>query len=139
MDASYSKKVVIRYTPDIVDKPIVCRLAQVYDLTFNILRARVSQRREGLLVLELTGTKKNFDRGINYLKESGLKVEPLSKSVTQNVERCVHCGACLAFCSTNALYFDDTSMKILFDPEKCNGCEFCVTACPARAMEIDLL
>jgi ferredoxin len=99
----------------------------------------VSQRREGLLVLELTGTKENFDRGINYLKESGLNVEPLSKSVTQNIERCVHCGACLAFCSTNALYFDDTTMKILFDPEKCNGCEFCVKACPARAMEIDLL
>jgi ferredoxin len=139
MDKTYSKKIVIRYTPEIVDQPIVCRLVQVYDLTFNILRARVSQRREGLLVLELTGTKKNFDRGINYLKESGLKVEPLSKSVTQNVEKCVHCGACLAFCSTNALYFDDTTMKVLFDPEKCNGCEFCVTACPARAMEIDLL
>jgi ferredoxin len=139
MDKTYSKKIVIRYTPEVVDKPLVCHLAQVYDLSFNILRARVSQRREGLLVLELTGTKKNFDRGIKYLKESGLKVEPLSKSVTQNVERCVHCGACLAFCSTNALYFDDTTMKILFDPEKCNGCEFCVTACPARAMEIDLL
>ncbi|MEA3470730.1 MAG: NIL domain-containing protein [Thermodesulfobacteriota bacterium] len=139
MDKTYSKKVVIRYTPDIVDKPIVCRLAQDYDLSFNILRARVSQRREGLLVLDIAGTKKNFDRGINYLKESGLKVEPLSKSVTQNVEKCVHCGACLAFCSTNALYFDYKTMKILFDPEKCNGCEFCVTACPARAMEIDLL
>ena len=52
MDNTYSKKIVIRYTPDVVDKPLVCHLAQIYDLSFNILRARVSQRREGLLVLE---------------------------------------------------------------------------------------
>jgi len=139
MDTLYSKKVVVRYTPEVVDQPIVCRLAQDFDLSFNILRARVSPRREGLLVLDLVGTKDNFDRGIRYLKESGLKVEPLSKSVTQNLEKCVHCGACLSFCSSNAFYLDETTMKVVFDPEKCSGCEFCVKACPARAMEIDLL
>ncbi len=139
MDTLYSKKVVLRYTPQVVDQPIVCRLARDFDLSFNILRARVSPRREGLLVLDLVGTKENFDRGIRYLRESGLKVEPLSKSVTQNLEKCVHCGACIAFCSADAFYLDRPTMKILFDPEKCSGCEFCVKACPARAMEIDLL
>lgn len=139
MENTYSKKVVLRYTPDVVDKPIVCRLAQDFDLSFNILRARVLPRREGLLVLDLTGTKDNFDRGIRFLRESGLKVEPLSKSVTQNMDKCVHCGACLAFCSANALYLDQATMKILFDPEKCSGCEMCVKACPVRAMEINLL
>ena len=135
----YSKKVVLRYTPDIVDKPIVCLLAQDFGLTFNILRARVLPRREGLLVLDISGTKENFDKGIRFLKESGLKVEPLSKSVTQNLDKCVHCGACLAFCSSNALYVDKATMRILFDAEKCSGCEFCVKACPLRAMEISLL
>ena len=72
MDTLYSKKVVLRYTPQVVDQPIVCRLARDFDLSFNILRARVSPRREGLLVLDLVGTKENFDRGIHFLKESGL-------------------------------------------------------------------
>jgi ferredoxin len=68
----------------------------------------------------------------------GLHVEPLSKSVSQNADKCVHCGACTAFCPTGSLYFDRDSWKVLFDPEKCNGCELCVSACPARAMEVNL-
>lgn len=138
-DEAFSKKIVIRYPAEIVDQPIVYRLVKDYDMIFNILKARVFPRREGLLVLELQGTKENFDRAVKYLKNQGLKVEPLSKSVTQNLEKCVHCGACLAFCPVNALYFEKDSMKVLFDAEKCTGCEICVTACPPRAMEIDLL
>jgi len=72
------------------------------------------------------------------MKEKGLRVEPLSKSVTRNTDRCVHCGACIAFCPTEALHRDPGTSMIVFDPERCNGCEFCVTACPARAMSIDL-
>jgi len=135
----YSRKIVVHYTPENSDKPIVCSLAKDYNLTFNILKAQILPRREGLLVLDLVGSKRNFEKGINYLKDQGLRVEPLSKSVTQNTERCVHCGACLAFCSTNALLLDRETMKIVFDPEKCSGCGICVTACPARAMEINLL
>ncbi len=135
----YSKKIVIRYGAQIVDKPVVYSLVKDYDLAFNIMRARISPRREGVMVLDLTGTKKNFDRAIRYLRELGLTVEPLSKSVTRNTDRCVHCGACLAFCSTNALSIDRDTMEVLFDPEKCNGCELCVKACPARAMATDLL
>jgi ferredoxin len=137
--AMYSKKIVIRYTPDIVQQPIICQLVKQYDLVFNILKARIFPRREGVIVLELSGQKDNFDRGIRFLKEMGLKVEPLSKSVSQNSDKCVHCGACTAFCPTGALAFEKPSRKILFDPEKCNGCELCVSACPVRAMEINLL
>jgi L-aspartate semialdehyde sulfurtransferase ferredoxin len=135
----YSKKIVIRYTPDIVQQPVIYQLVKQYNLVFNILKARIFPRREGVIVLELSGLKENFDKGIRFLKEMGLKVEPLSKSVSQNIDKCVHCGACTAFCSTGALSFEKKSLKVLFDPEKCNGCELCVSACPVRAMEINLL
>jgi len=119
----YSKKVVIRYTADNVDQPIICQLVKKHDLAFNILKAQIFPRREGVIVLELSGSKEDFDSGIRFLKEKGLKVEPLSKSVSQNADRCVHCGACTAFCPTDALYLERQSMKVLFDPERCNGCE----------------
>jgi Pyruvate/2-oxoacid:ferredoxin oxidoreductase delta subunit len=135
----YSKKIVIRYTPEAVQQPVIYELVKQYNLVFNILKARIFPRREGVIVLELIGLKENFDNGIRYLKEMGLKVEPLSKSVSQNTDKCVHCGACTAFCSTGALAFEGESQKVLFDPEKCNGCELCVSACPVRAMEINLL
>ncbi|MDD5713123.1 MAG: 4Fe-4S binding protein, partial [Smithellaceae bacterium] len=134
----YSKKVVIRYTADVVEQPIIYQLVKRYDLVFNILKARIFPKRDGVIVLELSGSKENFDDGISYLKEMGLTVEPLAKSVIQNTDKCVHCGACKAFCPTGALYIDADSLLIRFDPEKCNGCELCVTACPARAMEVNL-
>lgn len=134
-----SKKIIIHYTADIVDQPIVHRLVKDFDLAFNILKARIFPRREGLLVLDLTGTKKNFDLGIQYLKKTGVTVEPLSERVIQNEDKCVHCGACVAFCPTGALYIEDKTFKVLFDAEKCTGCELCVTACPPRAMEVNLL
>jgi ferredoxin len=135
----YSKKIIIRYGADVVDKPVVYSLVKEFDLAFNIMRARISPRREGLMVLDLSGTKKNFDRAIRYLRGLGLSVEPLSKSVTRNIDRCVHCGACVAFCTSGALYLDKNTMEVIFDPEKCSGCELCVKGCPTRAMTIDLL
>ncbi|MBN2255159.1 MAG: 4Fe-4S binding protein [Deltaproteobacteria bacterium] len=134
----FSKKIIIHYSADIVDQPIVHRLVKDYDLSFNILKARIFPRREGLLVLDLSGTKENFDRGIQYLKKTGVTVEPLSDRVIQNEDKCVHCGACVAFCPTGALYIDIETFKVLFDAEKCTGCELCVTACPPRAMEVNL-
>ncbi|HET6488687.1 MAG TPA: NIL domain-containing protein [Syntrophales bacterium] len=139
MTETMTKKVVIRYSADIVDQPITCQLVKKYDLDFNILKARIFPRREGVMVLELSGPKENFEAAVRFMKEKGLRVEPLSKSVTQNGETCVHCGACVAFCPTEALHMDPKTSKVIFDPERCNGCEFCVTACPARAMSIDLL
>lgn len=134
----YTKKVVIRYSADNVDQPIICQLVKKFDLQFNILKARIFPRREGVIVLELGGSREAFDKGIRFLKEKGLRVEPLSKSVNQNSSKCVHCGACTAFCPTDALSIDRQTMKIVFDAEKCNGCEHCVTACPVRAMEVNL-
>lgn len=71
----YSKKIVIRYTPnivhtpDIVQQPVIYQFVKQYDLVFNILKARIFPRREGVIVLELCGSKDNFDRGIHFLKE----------------------------------------------------------------------
>jgi len=138
MESTYSKKVVIRYSADNVDQPIICQLVKKFDLQFNILKARIFPRREGVIVLELGGSQAAFDSGIQFLKEKGLRVEPLSKSVCQNITKCVHCGACTAFCPTDALSIEHPSMRIVFDAEKCNGCEQCVTACPVRAMEVNL-
>jgi L-aspartate semialdehyde sulfurtransferase ferredoxin len=134
----YSRKVVIRYPAEFAEKPIIYELVKRYDLLLNILKARIYPRREGVLVLELSGEKENFEEGIRYLKGQGLHVEPLSKSVSQNADKCVHCGACTAFCPTASLSFDHDSWKVLFEPERCNGCELCVSACPVRAMEVNL-
>jgi len=138
MENPVAKKIVIHYAAENVDQPVIYELVKKYDLVVNILKARILPKRDGVIVLELSGGKENFDQGIRYLKEKGLRVEPLSKNVTQNTDRCVHCGACTAFCPTGALPIDKETMKVSFNVERCNGCEVCVTACPVRAMEVNL-
>jgi hypothetical protein len=64
----YSKILILRFPKSEVHKPIVCHLTKDYDLVFNILNAAILPRKEGVMALELSGTKKNFKEGVKYLK-----------------------------------------------------------------------
>jgi ferredoxin len=133
-----SKRIVLTFPHKLVDKPIVYKLVKDFDLVFNILQAKITPQEEGLLVLELTGTKEHYADGITYLTDLGVNIQPLSKDVTRNDECCTHCGACITICPTEALMMDKNTMKVIFDSDKCIACELCVKACPPRAMVVKL-
>ncbi len=133
-----SKRIVLRFPPKLVDKPIVYKLVKDFDLVFNILRARVTPKEEGELVIELKGNKEKYAQGMKYLKELGVKIQPLSQDVTRDEERCTHCGACITICPTGAFYMDKKTMQVIFDASKCIACELCVKGCPPRAMKVKL-
>lgn len=133
-----SKRIVLTFPHKLLDKPVVYKLVKDFDLVFNILQAKISPKEEGVLVLELTGKKEDYAKGVKYLTELGVNIQPLSKDVTRNEDRCTHCGACIAVCPTEALYIDKSTMKVVFDSEKCIACELCVKACPPRAMIVKL-
>ena len=132
----HAEMLVLRFGRDVVDQPIIYRLVKDFDLEFNLLKATIYPRKEGLLVMELRGHPKNFRRGIKYLKESGVKVKRVAHEVERNEEVCFQCGACTALCPTGALYIERPDMSVAFDPSKCSACELCVVVCPARAMEV---
>ncbi|MDD5292174.1 MAG: NIL domain-containing protein [Candidatus Omnitrophica bacterium] len=131
-----SKKIVLHFPHKLVDQPIVYKLVKDYDLNFNILKASVTPEEEGLLVLELSGEKKNYEQGVKYLKEAGVKVQPLSQDIIRNEERCTHCGVCVPICPSAALVVDPVTRKVNFYNDKCIACELCIKACPVRAMEV---
>ncbi len=132
----YRKMLSLRFPKRIVNEPVVVNLVKEFDLTFNILKATIYPRKEGLMVLELSGHRKNFQRGVSYLKEMGIKVESIGQDIKRDEERCFQCGACTAVCPTGALYIKRPEMEVIFDTDKCSACELCVSACPARAMEV---
>lgn len=132
-----SRKIVLKFPHLLVDQPIVCNLVKQYDLDFNILKARVTPKEEGLLVLELKGEDKSFRDGMTFLEKAGVLIQPLSKDVCRNENRCTHCGACTAVCSSGALAVERSTMMVTFENEKCIACELCIKACPPRAMEIN--
>jgi len=131
-----SKRIVLRFPKRMVDKPIIYRLIKDYDLEFNILKASVTQEAEGLLVMELKGEQKQYDKGIRYLLDSGVDIQSLSQDVTRNEERCTFCGACVTVCPSGAFILEKGSLKVIFDNTKCVACALCIKACPPRAMEL---
>ncbi len=131
-----SRRIVLHFPPLVTGQPVVYRLAKDYDLMFNILRASVSPGQEGLLVLELTGEHAEYDRGIQYLRDTGIEIQPLSQDVLRDESRCTHCGACIAICPAEAFASDPVTREIAFDHDRCVLCGLCVKACPPRAMNI---
>ena len=97
-----SKKIVLHFPQRVVKRPIIYQLVKEFDLKFNILKAAITPEEEGLLVLELSGDQKEYDKGIKYLTETGVRIQSLSQDVLRNEERCTHCGACVTICPTGA-------------------------------------
>ena len=131
-----SKRIVLRFPPRLVDRPIVHRLVKDYNLEFNILKASVTPEEEGLMVLELSGDQKDYDKGIRYLAANGVRIQSLSQDVIRNEDRCTHCGACVTICPSGAFEVDPQTRQVRFYDERCVACALCIKACPPRAMEV---
>lgn len=134
-----AKKIVLHFSKENWNKPIVYKLVKDYNLSFNILKASILPQQESFMVLELSGPKADFKRGLEYLAQCGVGIEPIEREIVRLEEKCIHCGACTAVCPTGSLYINRKTMEVLFDSGKCSGCELCIKACPPRAMESRLI
>ena len=129
-----SKKIVLYFSKDTWNKPIVYRLVKDYDLMFNILKAEVLPRHESYMVMELIGSSSEYQRGVRYLKRCGIVVKSVDKDIRRNEDACYHCGACTAVCPTQALSVSPKTQEIVFEGKLCSGCGLCMPICPSRAM-----
>ncbi|MFC1925218.1 4Fe-4S binding protein [Chloroflexota bacterium] len=133
-----SKKVVLHFPRPLLDQPVIYNLVKDYNLMFNIFKASVTPKEGGLLALELSGEQDDYEKGIKYLAEAGVEIQPLSKDVFRDEERCTHCGVCITICPTGAFTVEASTRIVSFSHEKCIACGLCIKACPARIMEMRL-
>ncbi len=131
-----TKRIVLHFPRRVVDRPIVSRLVRDFNLDFNILKASITPEAEGLLVLELSGSQTDYDKGIKYLTQTGVRIQSLSQDVVRNEERCTSCGACITICPAGAFELDPATRQVSFNNDKCIACDICIKACPPRAMEV---
>ncbi len=133
-----TERIVLHFPKELVDKPVIVNLVKKYGLDFNILKATITPDAEGVMVLEITGEDENFTKGIEYLINLGITIQPLSQDVIWVEEKCVHCGYCVSYCPTKALSRDEKTYLISFDSQKCTACGVCVEICPYNAMEMKI-
>ncbi len=129
-------RIVLHFPKKLLDQPVISTAIQRYHLSFNILRANITQDQEGLMVLGLEGEPQSIEAAVEWMREQGVRVRPLDKDVTRDDARCTHCGACVVVCPTGALALDLDSREVIFDAEQCVACGICVPVCPPRAMSI---
>lgn len=133
-----SRKIVfLTFPATIADQPHVCNLAKEFDLAFSIREARITPRKEGFMILEVSGEAAKVEQGLDYLRQRGVKITPAAQKITRDEESCTHCGLCTALCLTGALTLDPASRHLKFDPELCTACGLCTRICPVHAMGVD--
>ena len=73
-------RVQLTFPPSLIQEPIVYRLVKDFDIVINIRRADVTAT-HGWVMLEIEGKQEDLERGVTWLKEKGLKVDPIEKDV----------------------------------------------------------
>ena len=131
------KRIVLDFPPQVVQTPLTYILAKEYDVASNILRAEIAPEESGKLVMEMDGLPDMVEKALERIKEMGINVTEIARKVTFNMDKCIHCGACVSVCLAGALKLDKDYHLQFIEP-KCTVCEMCVSACPVDVVEIDI-
>lgn len=127
-------RVVLRFNEDVVEQPITYHLIADYGVQVNILRASIDPGKQGMMVVALSGGDDQVEKGLAYLADMGVQVDPLAKEIQHVEDRCTSCTSCVPHCPTDALAVDRETWMVSFDPDKCIVCLSCLDTCIYRAM-----
>jgi len=76
------RKVMLKYPEELIKEPVLFRMARQFDVMPNIRRARVTET-IGEIVAELEGAPEDLERGIRYLEQMGVVVEPVEGDIVE--------------------------------------------------------
>jgi len=134
MTATLTKKLVLFFPRYDCEKPIIYHLVKDHNLIVNVYRAKVTPEEEGYLVLDVTGSERDIEGAMEFIKTCNVMVNHTGKGVTWDEHRCVHCGQCVTHCPTEALHIADAaSRRMEFDEAACIECLNCIRVCPFDA------
>ncbi len=70
------------FEPDLIKEPVIWKLGREFDLVTNIRRADVTEDR-GWVVLELEGDMAEIERGLKWVQEQGVRVDPVPGDIVE--------------------------------------------------------
>lgn len=75
-------RVKFTFVEQLIKEPIIWKLAREFDLVTNIRRADVTDER-GWVVLELEGERDEIERGLDWVREHGVRVDPVYEDIVE--------------------------------------------------------
>jgi ferredoxin len=132
------KKVELRFSRDLVEKPLISRVIGDFKVSVNILRANITPEEAGEMFVIMSGEKNALDRALKFLKSSGVEVEIEQALLSWDEELCVHCGACVTHCFRGAIETDPKTRLVSLSEKKCISCGICLPSCGYGALKLPL-
>jgi ABC-type methionine transport system ATPase subunit len=77
-----TKRIKLTFPQHLIKEPVIFTMAKKYDVMPNIRRARVTET-VGEMVLEIEGTEKNLEKGIQSLRDQGVNVELIEGDIIE--------------------------------------------------------
>ena len=70
------------FPTELIKEPVIWRLGRDFELVTNIRRADVTDDR-GWVVLELDGEMDEIERGVKWVVEQGVRVDPVAGDIVE--------------------------------------------------------
>ena len=80
--AMAKQRVRFTFSAEMVREPIIYRLGRDFDVVTNIRRADV-RRDVGWVILELEGAEDEIQRGLDWVGNTGVRVDPIAGDVIE--------------------------------------------------------
>ncbi len=70
------------FPPELVIQPIIYNLGKNFEVVTNIRRADVTEN-QGWVILELEGEEAEIKRGLGWVSDSGVRVDPVVGDIVE--------------------------------------------------------
>ncbi len=77
------RRVKFSFPTHLVQEPIIFQLGKDYNVVTNIRRAEVTDV-QGWVVMELEGDDDDIDRGLDWVRDRGVRVDPVGGDVVES-------------------------------------------------------
>ena len=75
-------RVKFTFPPEQIKEPVIYEVGKRFDLVTNVRRADITAE-VAWAILELDGTREDLDRGVDWLRDLGIRVDPVEDSILE--------------------------------------------------------
>jgi ABC-type methionine transport system ATPase subunit len=75
-------RVKFTFVEELIKEPVIWKLGREFDIVTNIRRADVTDSR-GWVVLELDGEREEIERGLEWVRQQGVRVDPVYEDIVE--------------------------------------------------------